>query len=84
MNNKERLRALMSNLKNHDFKVNPTFKLEIEDAIVLVEMLKEYNALKIIDERTKKRNHEYYLANRDYLIEKGRERRKRLKEERVK
>jgi hypothetical protein len=44
MTNKERIRALIGNLKNHDWTVNMQFKLEKEDGEALqdLEALKEY------------------------------------------
>ena len=37
----ERLRALLGNIKNHPWDVIPQFKLEKEDADVLLEVTKE-------------------------------------------
>lgn len=40
----ERLRALFGNLKNHSWDVHPQFKLEREDAEVLLNATKEMRA----------------------------------------
>lgn len=38
----ERLRAIMGNIKNWSFDVNPQYRIEQEDAEVLLEALKDY------------------------------------------
>lgn len=38
----ERLRAIMGNIKNWSFDVNPQYRIEQEDAQVLLEALKDY------------------------------------------
>lgn len=44
MTNKERIRSLIGNLKNHSWDVFPQFRIEQEDAVALqdLEALKEY------------------------------------------
>lgn len=44
MTNKERIRSLIGNLKNHSWDVFPKFRIEQEDAVALqdLEALKEY------------------------------------------
>lgn len=41
LTDRERLRALLGNIKNHPWDVVPQFKLEKEDADVLLEATKE-------------------------------------------
>lgn len=41
MTDEERLRALFGNLKNHVWSVNPQFRIEKEDAEVLLSATKE-------------------------------------------
>ena len=37
----ERIRALIGNLKNNDWSINPQFRLEKEDAAALLEILQK-------------------------------------------
>ena len=45
MTNAETLRAILGNLKQHDFSVNPTFKIEAWEGAVLLEALKDYQEM---------------------------------------
>ncbi len=74
MTKKERLRAIMGNLKNFDFDINPVYKIDEHDAFVLREMYGEYLRLKMLEERRKAQMHKYYMKNREKNIEKARER----------
>lgn len=74
MTEKERLRAIMGNIKNYDFSVTPLFKIDADDAIVLIKMFKEYTALKIAAEKEAIRQHRYYEANKERINAKAKER----------
>ena len=74
MTDKERLRAIMGNIKNYDFKVNPVFKLEIEDALVLIKMYSEWQALRMAYEKEMERKHRYYEENKEKLNAKAKAR----------
>ena len=41
LTNEERIRALMGNLKNWDWTVNPQYRIEKEDGEALAELLKD-------------------------------------------
>lgn len=79
MTKKERLRAIIGNLKNYDFEVNPVYKIDEQDAFVLREMYAEYLTLKMFDDRRKEQYRAYYLKNRDKKIAEAKERYKKKK-----
>ena len=74
MTNEERLRAIMGNIKNYDFSVNPLFKIDADDAIALIGMYREYSALKLAAEKEAKRKHKYYEQNREVINAKAKAR----------
>lgn len=74
MTEKERLRAIIGNIKNYDFSVNPIFKIDADDAIVLTKMFKEYTALKIAAEKEAIRQHRYYEENKQKIKDKAKTR----------
>ena len=81
MTKKERLRAIMGNLKNFDFDINPVYKIDEQDAFVLREMYGEYLRLKMQEQRLKEQRHKYYMKKQDENIARARERYKQNREQ---
>lgn len=74
MTKQERLRAIIGNLKNYDFEVFPTFKIDKQDAEVIRELYHEYEILKFFHEKERKRNHDNYMKDRERRLAKAKER----------
>ena len=74
MTKRERLRAIFGNLKNYSFDVNPTYKIDEQDAEVLQEMYAEYLRLRDKEELQQSKWRDYYYSHREKRLADAKER----------